>query len=159
MIGVRVRVLPLAEKKCSSETLLAVSDPRVRDRSRGGGVSDTGEPRRGPLDIVTGAGSPMGTPAARLRPKPRPGRASRARRTADANSSSRSASELVRRRELIRLGGITRGSACGRYVWCEMALSSIARTCPDATEGRRDSELEPDKEMTSARSAPVRGSM
>jgi hypothetical protein len=82
----------------------------VRERSLGGGVKETGEPSRGPLEIVTGEASPIGTPAARLNPKPRPGFALRARLSAELNSSSRSVRELVRRRELIRLGGITRGS-------------------------------------------------
>ncbi len=67
-------------------------------------------PSLGPLDTVTGEPSRDDTPAARLRPKPRPGRLSRARRSADSNSSSRSVMELVRRIEELRLGAITRGS-------------------------------------------------
>lgn len=74
-------------------------------RALGGGVMTTSRRSVGPLDTVTGDPSPM-----RARPKPNPGRASLARRSADSNSSPRSVMEVVRRRELLRLGGITRGS-------------------------------------------------
>jgi hypothetical protein len=63
----------------------------------------------GPLDTVTGEPSPIMAPAS-PRPKPKPGRASLARRRADSNSSPRSVMDVVRRSELLRLGAITRGS-------------------------------------------------
>jgi hypothetical protein len=49
------------------------------------------------------------------------------RLVADANSSSRSVRELVRLKELLRLGAITRGSPGYRYVWLETPASSVAR--------------------------------
>ena len=97
-------------KNVSSDTEVRDSGlaGRVREpppRAPGGGVTITSRRRVGPLDTVTGDPSPM-----RARPKPNPGRASLARRSADSNSSPRSVMEVVRRRELLRLGGITRGS-------------------------------------------------
>ncbi len=74
-------------------------------RALGGGVTIISRRSVGPLDTVTGDPSPMSA-----RPKPNPGRASLARRSADSNSSPRSVMDVVRRRELLRLGGITRGS-------------------------------------------------
>lgn len=74
-------------------------------RAPGGGVTMTSRRSVGPLETVTGDPSPM-----RDKPKPNPGRASLARRSADSNSSPRSVIEDVRRRELLRLGAITRGS-------------------------------------------------
>lgn len=100
-------VLEPAEKKFSSD---------ISDRGRalvlplGGGVTRTSSPSLGPLDTVTGDPSPKMTPPTRLRPNPRPGFAFLARLTAEANSSSRSVRELVRRRELLRLGAMTCGS-------------------------------------------------
>ena len=74
-------------------------------RAPGGGVTITSRRSVGPLETVTGDPSPT-----RAKPKPNPGRASLARRSADSNSSPRSVMEVVRRRELLRLGAITRGS-------------------------------------------------
>ena len=97
-------------KNVSSDTEVKVSGlvDRAREpppRALGGGVTITSRRSVGPLETVTGDPSPM-----RARPKPNPGRASLARRKADSNSSPRSVMEVVRRRELLRLGAITRGS-------------------------------------------------
>ena len=61
------------------------------------------------LDTVTGEPSLM-METASPRSSPNPGRASLARRKADSNNSLRSAMDVVRRSELLRLGAITRGS-------------------------------------------------
>jgi hypothetical protein len=102
------------EKKVSSDTEAANSEPttRARDAPRpalGGGVTMMSRRSVGPLDTVTGDPSPTTAPTS-PRPKPRPGRASLARCRADSNSSPRSVRDVVRRRELLRLGAITRGS-------------------------------------------------
>ena len=100
-------VLEPAEKKLSSE----MSDKgRALAFPVGGGVTRTSPLSLGPLDTVTGDPSPKITPPTRLRPNPSPGFAFLARLTAEANSSSRSVRELVRRNELLRLGAMTRGS-------------------------------------------------
>jgi hypothetical protein len=96
-------------KNVSSDADADVSvEGRARElpaRAPGGGVTMTSRRSVGPLETVTGDPSPM-----RDKPKPNPGRASLARRSADSNSSPRSVIEDVRRRELLRLGAITRGS-------------------------------------------------
>jgi len=103
------------EKKASSDTEAADSEPTARARDSparltlGGGVTTISRPSVGPLDTVTGEPSPMMAPAS-PRPKPNPGRASLARRRADSNSSPRSVMDVVRRKELLRLGAITRRS-------------------------------------------------
>lgn len=106
--------VPLAavKKRLSLEEVFVVSELRVLELPRdcGGGVKDTSRPSCGPLDIVTGEPSPKGI-AARPIPKPRPPLEFRAILSALLKPSSKSVIELVRRRELMRLGGITRGSA------------------------------------------------
>ena len=108
-------VLAPDEKKASSDTEATDSEPKARARDPparpepGGGVTTISRPSVGPLDTVTGEPSPMMVPAS-PRPKPSPGRASLARRSADSNSSPRSVMDVVRRSELLRLGAITRGS-------------------------------------------------
>lgn len=99
-----------AEKNVSSSSSLDVLDDVPRDLDFGGGVRRTSSPSLGALDIVTGEPSPRTTPAARPNPKPSPGLAFRARLTAEANSASKSVSELVLRIELLLLGAMTRGS-------------------------------------------------
>ena len=104
-----MRVVPLlepAEKKASSDKEVDVSEPLVLERLRGGGVKRTSPRKRGPLETVTGAPSPTGRPT-RPNPNPKPPLASRASRAADSISSPRSVSELVRRRERIRVGPMT----------------------------------------------------
>ena len=154
-VGVRVLGVELALKNTSSETELAVSEPRLlRSATLGGGDMYTFPLSRGPLDTVTGDPSPTAIPPARPRPKPNPGRLSRARRSADANSSSRSVRELVLRRELLRLGGITRGSPGYRYPCDEIAPSSVARVWwAEARDGRRDSPLDPERDWMSESSS------
>lgn len=98
-----VLLLVPVEKKVSS-----ASEPRVLLPLPvlGGGLIQTSVPRRAPLDIVTGPPSPstvLPSPNPKL---PRP----RALVMAEENSSSRSVSEVVRLRELLRLGAITLGS-------------------------------------------------
>lgn len=106
-------VLDPAEKNASSD-----ADPRPLDLPMlGGGLTQTSDPSRVPLDIVTGPPSPK-TP-----PNPR----ARARFIAEVNSSSRSVSDVVRLREELRLGPITRGSPGYRYPSLETAPSSVAR--------------------------------
>ena len=100
------------EKKFSSDVSEAVSVSRALDLALGGGVRLTGLPSLGPLEIVTGESPPV-VFGVMPTPKPRLCRAL-ARRTAELISSLKSVMELVRRRELILLGGIMRGSACGR---------------------------------------------
>jgi hypothetical protein len=107
-------VLAPDEKKASSDIEATDSEPtsRARDPPRpalGGGVTMISRRSVGPLDTVTGEPSPTMAPTSPS-PKPRPGRASLARRRADSNSSPRSVIDVVRRRELLRLGAITRGS-------------------------------------------------
>lgn len=114
----------VAVKNASSETS---ERGRVRVLALGGGVTLTSFPRRGPLETVTGEPSPRTVPPTKLNPKPRPGFAFLARLTAEANSSSRSVKELVRRRELLRLGAMTRGSPGYTYDWLDTAASSIVR--------------------------------
>ena len=110
-VALRVSVPLAAVKKGSSlELVLVVSDGRVLELPLGGGVKDTARPLCAPLEIVTGEPSPTGSEA-RLKPKPRPPLEFRAILSAVLNPSSRSVMELVRLSELIRLGGITRGSA------------------------------------------------
>lgn len=92
-------------KKASSETEEPESEARPLP-TLGGGDITTSLPSLGPLDTVTGELSP----ATRLRPNPRPGLASFRRLKAEANSSSRSVREAVRRIELLLLGAMTLGS-------------------------------------------------
>lgn len=70
----------------------------------GGGVTTTSRPSVGPLEIVTGA-----LPRTKLA-NPRPGFAPFARRSADANSSSKSVMEPLRLREFPLVGCIARES-------------------------------------------------
>ncbi len=156
-VGVRVSVPLLAEKKGSSETALEADELRTLDLSLGGGVSDMSLPIRGPLETVTGEPSPMGTFDTRLKPKPNPGRELRACRNAALNPSSRSVIELVRLRELMRLGGMTRESAWGNSVAFKILLSSNARVFSEAIDGRLDSELDPERDTRSVNSALPRG--
>jgi len=99
-------VLEPDEKNASSDTAARTRDPRPA-LGGGGGVTMTSRRSVGPLDTVTG--EPSITPAS-PRPNPSPGLASLARLRADSNSSPRSVIDVVRRRELLRLGAITRGS-------------------------------------------------
>jgi hypothetical protein len=123
-----------AEKKSDSERepgTLDVREPALKNSSSltlrarflifpvGGGVTRTSPPNLGPLLTVTGLPPP--TPSipplselklslTKLKPKPRPGLAERARDTALANSSSRSVRDDVRRKDEDRDGAMTRGS-------------------------------------------------
>ena len=144
----------------SDVVVVPVSDPRVLElaRLRGGGVSDTSRPSCDPLEIVTGAPSPSGIPATFI-PNPSPPLDVRASRSAALKLSSMSVIELVLLSELIRLGGMTRRSACGRYVDPEIALSSITRELRVVMDGRRESELEPESDTTSAISDGLSGAM
>jgi hypothetical protein len=107
-------VLAPDEKNASSDTDVKDSEPKARARdpprpAPGGGVTIISRRSVGPLETVTGEPSPTIAPA-NPRPKPSPGRASLALRRADSNSSPRSVIDVVRRKELLRLGAITRGS-------------------------------------------------
>ena len=105
--------LGAVKKWRSLDVVLDVSELCVLEPLLGGGVRETSLPRLGPLDMVTGDPSPTGKDARPI-PKPRPPRELRAIQSAVLKPSSRSVIELVRLRELMRLGGMTRGSACGR---------------------------------------------
>jgi hypothetical protein len=135
-------------------TVAVEAGPRERARPLvlGGGVTKTSRRSVGPLETVTGEPSPpRGVAPTSDSPKPRPGRLSRARRTALVNSASRSVIEVVRRKELLRLGAITRGSPGYRYAWFATVLSSAARR----KEVRRVGDptpLEPASEWKSDRS-------
>lgn len=99
-------------KNASSETDTSDDDLCDFDLSLplpalGGGVTHTSAPSEGPLETVTGEPPRMTWVA-----NPSPGRAPRARLSADANSSSRSVNELVRLNEPIRPGAMTLGSPC-----------------------------------------------
>jgi hypothetical protein len=91
-------VLDPAEKNVSSKDATE-PDPRLLDASLplppGGGVTTTSARSDEPLETVTGE-----PPRTTRVMKPSPGRASRARLTADANASSRFVREMVRLREL-----------------------------------------------------------
>ena len=87
-----------------------VTDGRDFIFELGGGVTLTSPPNRGPLETVTGDPSPRTVLPMSLNLNPRPGLAFLALLTALANSASKSASDLVRRNELLRLGAMTRGS-------------------------------------------------
>lgn len=102
-------LLDPAEKKAASDKEVDVSeDSLVLELARllGGGVKRTSPRKRGPLETVTGAPSPIGKPT-KPRPKPKPPLACLASRAADSMSSPRSVNELVRRRDRIRVGPIT----------------------------------------------------
>jgi hypothetical protein len=108
--------LPEPEKKASSGT--DSSEPDLLDDLSldplpmlGGGVTNILDPRLDPLETVTGEPPlPTGTSLARPDPNPSPDLPALARPTADANSWSKSVSELIRLSELLRLGGMRRGS-------------------------------------------------